>query len=46
MEFVGKHLKKSRLKKNIDIKSVAKELNINQNLTILEERVKFKEIMR
>ena len=28
MEFVGEHLKKSRLKKKIDLKTVAEELNI------------------
>ena len=28
MEFVGEHLKKIRLKKNINLKSVAEELNI------------------
>ena len=32
MEFVGEHLKKSRLKKNTDLKSVAEELNIQPNL--------------
>ena len=32
MEFVGEHLKKSRLKKKIDLKSVAKELNIQSDL--------------
>ena len=28
MEFVGEHLKKSRLKNKIDLRSVAEELNI------------------
>ena len=32
MEFVGEQLKKSRLKKKIDLKSVAKELNIPSDL--------------
>ena len=32
MGFVGEHLKKSRLKKKIDLKTVAKELNIQLNL--------------
>ena len=32
MEFVGEHLKKSRLKKKIDLKSVAEELNIQLDL--------------
>ena len=32
MEFVGEHLKKSRLKKKIDLKFVAEELNIQSNL--------------
>ncbi len=41
MEFVGKHLKKSRLKKNIDLKSVAKELNIQSNLLVRIENNDF-----
>ena len=32
MEFVGEHLKKSRLKKKIDLKFVAEELNIQSTL--------------
>ena len=32
MEFVGEHLKKSRLKKKIDLKSVSEELNIQLDL--------------
>ena len=32
MEFIGEHLKKSRLKKKIDLKTVAKELNIPLDL--------------
>ena len=32
MEFVGEHLKKSRLKKKIDLKFVAEELNIQLDL--------------
>ena len=32
MEFVGEHLKKSRLKKKIDLKTVAEELNIQLDL--------------
>ena len=32
MEFVGEHLKKSRLKKKIDLKTVAEELNIQIDL--------------
>ena len=32
MEFVGEHLKKSRLKKKINLKFVAEELNIQSNL--------------
>ena len=32
MEFVGEHLKKSRLKKKIDLKSVAEELHIQLDL--------------
>jgi len=32
MDFVGRHLKKSRLKKNLDLKSVAEELNIQLNV--------------
>ena len=32
MGFVGEHLKKSRLKKKIDLKSVAEELNVQSDL--------------
>ena len=32
MEFVGEHLKKTRLKKKIDLQSVAEELNIQLNI--------------
>ena len=32
MEFVGEHFKKSRLKKKINLKTVAEELNIQSNL--------------
>ena len=32
MEFVGEHLKKSRLKKKIDLETVAEELNIQLDL--------------
>ena len=32
MEFVGEHLKKSRLKKKIDLETIAKDLNIQLDL--------------
>ena len=32
MEFVGEHLKKSRLNKKIDLKTVVTDLNINSDL--------------
>ena len=41
MEFVGEHLKKSRLKKKIDLKSVAEELNIQSNLLKMIENNDF-----
>ena len=41
MEFVGEHLKKSRLKKKIDLKSVAEELNIQSNLLKIIENNDF-----
>jgi cytoskeletal protein RodZ len=41
MEFVGEHLKKSRLKKKIDLKSVAEELNIQSNLIEMIENNDF-----